>query len=375
MLNGMLDRLERSPGSTRLWERVDWTALGTVSEAEELKTLLYELAGAGAVELKFGRRGHRDGIEKVRILDSRPIYSLLARMPSVQAAAEAIAPLRDNAAPWEAGILDQIEASWSTNRLWQKLPRAATSALLDIQRIAQAIRAGIHADTDFRTFSARIVGDSKRVERLESAVIAYLGGKDDGAPSTFRDLMAARGSRKITMPIMLSGPVSLRGCPVGAVMDYVGLPVSELHALQISEEVDYVLSIENLTSFHRHCVEINGLSRRGLVLFTSGQPSHAFKEFYSSLVLRFPSVPFYHWSDIDGGGLEISKVMMELNPALQPHLMSVEILQRHGTPTSRVLDSVKDFSRWLDPLARELAQDTTMVLEQEVMDPVLPSLS
>ncbi|NTF17955.1 hypothetical protein G6L37_06030 [Agrobacterium rubi] len=372
ILNGMLDRLERSQPPKGRWEKIEWDKLGTVSEAEALKAVLGDLAGSGAVELRHGRRGHRDSIEKVLILNPDPLYTLVGRSPSATAAALAIAPLRCRAEAWEAAILDEIESRWATNRQWQKIVRSGAEDLIDVQKISQAIRAGNHADTDFRTFSARIVSDSKRVERLESAVIAYMGG---GGAGSFRDLMAMRGSRKITMPIMLSGPVSIRGISIGSVLDYVGVPVEDLHALEISDDIDYVLTIENLTSFHRHCVEINVLPRRGLVLFTSGQPSHAFKDFYSILVTKFRSVPFYHWSDLDGGGLEISKVMMDIAPALQPHLMTVEILRNHGTPTSRVLDSVKDFSGWLEPLARLLAQDTAMVLEQEVIDPALPGIT
>jgi hypothetical protein len=371
ILSDLIDRLERNPGNGERWKTIDWNQFATVCEVEQIRQCLEQLASLGTVKLKYGRKGHRGSIEKVSIIDPGPVYRMLGRTPSVQLAAAAIAPLRERAEPWEADVLDQIERLWATNRQWQKMTTANAVELLDIQKLAQAIRAGTHANLDFRTFSSRVVGDSKKVERSEAAVMAYLRN-GEVAPASFRELMSAQGSLKITMPVFLSGPVSLKGIRIGDAMDYVGVPVHELEHVSVEEDIDYVLSIENLTSFHRHCVEINLKPRRGLVVFTSGQPSHAFKAFYSGLVDRFPELPFYHWSDIDGGGLEITKVMMDLNPALQPHLMDVDILEQYGTASSRAVESSLPFARWLTPLAERLSQEETRTLEQEVMDPRLP---
>jgi hypothetical protein len=375
ILSSLIDRIERNPGDWKRWETIDWNLFPTVSDAEDFRQLLGQLASLGTVELKYGRKGHRNSIERLSILDPVPIYSMLGRTPSSEIAVAAVAPLREHAEPWEAGILDQIEALWSRNRQWQKITSANASDLLDVQKLAQAIRAGAHSNQDFRTFSSRIVGDSKKVERSEAAVVAYLQA-GTGSASSFRELMAADGSRKITMPVILSGPVSLKDTRLCDVMDYVGVPIHDLGSLTVDEDIDYVLSIENLTSFHRHCVEINSLPRRGLVLFTSGQPSHAFKEYYSGLVSDFSGkVPFYHWSDIDGGGLEITKVMFDLHRGLRPHLMDVDLLEHHGKASARIVENTLPFEGWLKPLAERLAHQETKVLEQEAIEPQLPEAS
>lgn len=371
MLNRLIDTMEGNPGATMRAREIDWNSFPTVADAEEFRQLLGQLEKLGTVKLAFGKKGHRDRIEKVAIIDPVPVYRMLGRTPSPETASAAIAPLRECAEPWEAGMLDEIQNLWSRNRQWQKFTPANSDALLDIQKLAQAIQSGQHENQDFRTFSSRIVGDSKKVERSEAAVLAYLRASGN---HSFRSLMAERGAWKITMPVMLSGPVSLHGLRLCDVMDYVGVPVLELENLMVDEDVDYVLSIENLTSFHRHCVDINPLPRRGLVLFTSGQPSHAFKEYYSGLVERFSGrVPFYHWSDIDGGGLEIAKVMLDLNPDLHPHLMDVDLLEQHGKSSERAIESTLPFQGWLEPLAEYLAQPETKVLEQEVVDPRRPT--
>jgi hypothetical protein len=370
MLNSLIDQVEATPGAKVRARAIDWNAFPTVADAEEFQQLLRQLEKLETVKLTFGKKGLRDRIEKVSILDPVPIYSMLGRTPAANIAAAAIAPLRERAEPWEAGVLDEIQSLWSKNRQWQKFTPANADALLDIQKLAQAISSGQHENKDFRTFSSRIVGDSKKVERSEAAVMAYLRANGIGS---FRSLMAEQGAWKITMPVMLSGPISLNGLRLCDAMDYVGVPILELENLVVDENIDYILSIENLTSFHRHCVDVNPLPRRGLVLFTSGQPSHAFKEYYSGLVTRFlGKVPFYHWSDIDGGGLEITKVMFDLNHDLRPHLMDVDLLEKHGKPSARIIENTVPFEGWLKPLAEHLAQVETKVLEQEVIDPALP---
>lgn len=375
-LSNLLDRMERDPTAGKRWEPIDWTLFPTAPDAGKFRRLLEELAHSGVVDLKFGTRGLRDTIQKVSICDATAIYKLLGRTPAAETAVAAIAPLRERAEPWEGDILDEIESLWATNRQWQKIAVSNAKDLLDVQKLAQAINAGTHLNLDFRTFSARVVGDSKMAERSEASVLAYLRRKGENGPARFREIMAAHGSQKITMPVLLSGPVSLKGIRIDDVMDYVGIPVHELGNLVIDEDIEYVLSVENLTSFHRHSVETNPLPRRGLVLFTSGQPSHAFKEFYSSLVKRLSGkVPFYHWSDIDGGGLEITKVMMDLNLDVLPHLMDVDILDRYGTQSERIIENSHPFQGWLKPLAEYLARQETKVLEQEVIDPRLPSMS
>lgn len=371
ILNALLDTLESSPGTIARARTIDWNSFTTVADAEDFEKLLGQLERLGTVKLTFGKKGLRNRIEKVALIDPGPVYSMLGRRPSCDTAAAAIAPLRERAETWETAMLDEIQSLWSRNRQWQKFTPANSDALLDIQKLAQAIHSGQHQNQDFRTFSSRIVGDSKKVERCEAAVLAYL--RANGKHS-FRSLMAERGAWKITMPVMLSGPVSLHGLRLCDAMDYVGVPVLELQNLIVDEDVDYVLSVENLTSFHRHCIEINPTPRRGLILFTSGQPSHAFKEYYSGLAERLSGrVPFYHWSDIDGGGLEISKVMLDLNPDLQPHLMYVDLLEQLGTASARIVENSGGFDGWLKPLADHLAQESTKVLEQEVVDPCLPS--
>lgn len=373
MLKKLIDQLEANPGAKVRARAIDWNAFSSVAEAEKFQQLLGQLEKLGTVKLAFGKKGLRDRIEKVSIIDPFPIYGMLGRTPSPEIAAAAIAPLRERAESWERGMLDEIQNLWAKNRRWQKFTPADAAALLDIQKLAQAISSGQHENTDFRTFSSRIVGDSKKIERSEAAVLAYLRAKGN---RTFRTLMAEMGAWKITAPVMLSGPIALNGFRLCDAMDYVGIPIHELENLLVDDDIDYVLSIENLTSFHLHCVDINPAPRRGLVLFTCGQPSHAFKEYYSDLVERFSDkVPFYHWSDIDGGGLEISKVMFDLNPDLRPHLMDIDLLEQHGKPSGRIIENTLPFEGWLKPLAEHLARNETKVLEQEVVDPRLPGVS
>lgn len=242
-----------------------------------------------------------------------------------------------------------------------------------IQKIARAIRLGLNEGLDMRTFSTHHGGDSKLIEKSGQAILSYLYHGVERPAGTLREILERSGTTKITMPINVSGPFSHGGHPVGSFMDYCGLPSHELGKVTLDRRPDYVLTIENLVSFHRHAVEVNH-DRRGLVLFSSGQASWTFMAFYRRLVSELGAeVPFFHWSDIDAGGLEITKTIMNANPAVLPHLMSLDLLRKHGVRTSApVKDEGKFAGTWMEEIAGQLAVPGSLTLEQELLDPLPP---
>jgi hypothetical protein len=70
--------------------------------------------------------------------------------------------------------------------------------------------------------------------------------------------------------------------------------------------VDYIITIENPTSFWRYCTEIGGCY---LALLTDGFPA---RDVLSSMVhlvkaaRSLTDAPIYHWGDIDAGGVRIA---------------------------------------------------------------------
>jgi hypothetical protein len=122
-------------------------------------------------------------------------------------------------------------------------------------------------------------------------------------------------------------------------------------------------------------VEVN-TDRSGLILFTSGQASISFKEFYARLAAALgPTTPFFHWSDVDEGGLEITRTIMALNPSVRPHLMSLELVRKLGArATAPVADDGRFAGTWMSEIAAYLSVPGNLSLEQEMVDPALPDI-
>ena len=374
VIDRLVRRTETNPDAVRIGERIDWSAFRSAKEVEALKGRLDGLIACGALKASYGKGGFKNTIERVSVLDHASLYSALGKQPHAESARAAASTLRDGAEGWETGVIDHIEAAWARHAKWCGFSIDDAERLLPLQKVSRGIRNGLHEGHDMRTFSTREGGDSKLIERNENAILSYVYHGGERPEGTLREILARGGSVKITSPVSVSGPFSMGGVPVGQALSYCGIPIHQLADISLDRQPDYVLTIENQVSFHRHAVEING-DRRGLVLFTSGQASIAFKEFYGHLVEQLSSVPFFHWSDIDGGGLEITRTIMSINPAVRAHLMALDLVKDHGArATAPVADDGRFAGTWMEEIAAHLAVPGNLSLEQEMINPTLPDL-
>lgn len=74
-----------------------------------------------------------------------------------------------------------------------------------------------------------------------------------------------------------------------------------------SQKPDVLLTIENLTSFHRWNTKEQRLGEHELVLYLAGYANHVKRRFLEELHRLFPEIRFYHFGDIDCGGFRIWK--------------------------------------------------------------------
>jgi hypothetical protein len=221
---------------------------------------------------------------------------------------------------------------------------------------------------------SRLVGDSKFIENRAAAVFAYAFFGSEKPADTTRGIIEALGLQKGGQPVLISGPFGKNGMPVGAHFECLGIAENDLADVIVTSQPDYVLTIENLVSFNRHVTEINQ-DRRGLIIFTGGQPSHNVQTLYLRLLSQLDNhVPVYHWSDIDLGGLEIFSTMHRLCPRVRPHLMSEDILLGYGkTSAVPIILPQKEWPEQVHAIARLMQEDNGKTLEQEVLDPKLPN--
>lgn len=369
----LVRHIETNPRSNR-WLKVDLFAYANAKEKTSTLEQLQALCASGGLQASYGTNGLQKTIQGVRAFDLEKLYAALGRRRQAEVARAAASALRDGAEDWEDSIIDHIEGVWTRHAKWCGFSIDDAERLLPLQKVSRAIRNGLHEGHDMRTFSTREGGDSKLIEKNDSAILSYVYHGAERPEGTLREILARSGSVKITSPILVSGSFSVGGVSVGRALSYCGVPVHQLADISLDLVPDYVLTVENLVSFHRHAVEVND-DRRGLVLFTSGQASIAFKEFYGRLVTQLESVPFFHWSDIDEGGLEITRTIMSINPTVRPHLMDLSLVKDHGArATAPVTDDGRFAGSWMEDIATYLAVRGNLSLEQEMIDPALPDI-
>jgi hypothetical protein len=162
-------------------------------------------------------------------------------------------------------------------------------------------------------------------------------------------------------------------------VDGRGKPFASIHPemlsfLRISGVPSYVLTIENYASFNRHVRE---LEDGGLVFYTGGFASAGVVSLLTWVLHNLDdAIPFFHWGDVDPGGLRIFRYLEEILPRPpQPHLMNRALAETNGktAPPEASLSSIGQSSSAVAELAQWLARgDTIRHLEQEALNPVTP---
>ncbi len=166
----------------------------------------------------------------------------------------------------------------------------------------------------------------------------------------------------------------------GVLVDGSATPFASIHPemlplLKVSAHPNFLLTIENYASFNRQVREIEN---DGLIVYLGGFPSAGVVSLLDRLLTQVrDDVPFFHWGDIDPGGLKIFRFLEEtLHRRPRPHLMTRNLAERFGKPATadsslRAIgesdSAIADVAEWMS---------TTIdpkVLEQETLDPRRPS--
>ncbi len=378
LLHHLLDRHEQGIVKARAYP--DHAGFQDIVESDRFDRELRRAASAGSIVVVNGTGRQADGIVRVDLLDAGALYAYLGRVSSSTEATAAASRVFDGLTlhPELEAVAGEVIEAWSRNRQWSGVVPGHVEALRDALRLAQAIFEDKHRGLDYRTFSRRVTGASKQLERLEqpvlrllSAVIALPSDRDA------RIVLSELGLDRFGPPLLLSGPIALEGFAVPASLPYVGLPAWEVGRVGFRAIPDYVLSIENQTSFNRQVLEIDA-ERRGLVLYTGGYPSLDIQRAISHLASSLPAVPFFHWSDIDPEGTWIFRtVERAAGKRISPHLMGRDLAQSRGSimPKEQNRRRASYADSGIADLVRYFEEPEAKWLEQEELDPELPSMN
>lgn len=376
LLDYLLDRHETGTVSPIAYP--DYTGFTSVTAADAFIKKLRLVEEAGAIRLAQGRRDSRDQVAHVRLESADALYRHRGRTPIASIARNAYARVVGSLSlhPSLTAAASEMVTAWERARGWSGFTPNDADKARDVFVLAQAILDGRHAGMDYRTFSRRVSGDSKALERLETPVVRLLSGIRDLPPGARpREALRTLGLEKFAPPLLISGHLDLADADLSRNMPlYLGIPPNEAHRLRFRGIPAYVLTIENYASFNRHIIEADP-ARIGMTIYVGGYPSLATQEALRILAGQLPqSVPLFHWSDIDADGTWIFRTIERaIGRALRPHLMSPAIAEQFGRPgngRSEIRNCPQDSG--IAALVDYLTRDDAKTVEQEELDPKLP---
>ena len=260
---------------------------------------------AGAVRLRWSRQGGEDRpLESVRLLDAR----LLATFLGIATTSEAVQMAQATLDAWLARyprVVDLLQA-WANLKSPRGLGTDSAPDFADALRILDALEHGKGDDQIIRVLSRHLFHDTKRIEAL-SRHLDLLTADQLSAPARQQEeVFSALGLVKEPQPFLVAGHGSLKlGASQECHIAWPFIGVSNRHVTGYSGTPAWILSIENLTTFHQASQHPD--ADAGLILYTGGMPSPSWCRAYLSILEMLPrQIPLYHWGDIDQGGFRIA---------------------------------------------------------------------
>jgi hypothetical protein len=386
LLNLLLDRYEAPKARVRdITQPLDYTRIGGPAAQDEFHRILHDAERAGGITLERGRMGRITGeFAGVRLADADSLYRFLVRGPAATIADAArrtiettIPDILDD--PFFKEVEEDAIAAWKCNKTFLGFTPTQAETFIRVLRLAHGIIHIAGRDVDHRTFSRRIAKDSKALERSEGRVAQLLKRRNPNlAGDEPREVLEASGIVRRAHLLHVKGPLGLSSDALkidGTGEVFIGLPWAAVQRATLIRPVDYVITIENSTSFWRYCTEITG---NYLALLTDGFPA---RDVLSSMIHLVKAaraaadMPLYHWGDIDAGGVRIAAHLEDaFGVPISLHEMSPTLALPAGTPlqSRKGLERLAARGGEIGELARWLLSSQASALEQEELDPKAP---
>ncbi|MDB6099988.1 MAG: hypothetical protein JWN58_2691 [Gammaproteobacteria bacterium] len=386
LLNLLLDRFEAPKARVRdITQPIDYTKIGGPVAQDDFHRILHDAERAGGIALERDRLARFTGeLARIRLTDADSLYRFLVRSPAgtmadtARRTIEATIPeiLEE---PFFAEIEQEAVVAWTANKRFLGLTPNQIETFVTILRLAHGIVHLAGRDVDHRTFSRRVVKDSKALERSEGRVAQLLKRHNHNlAGDEPREILEASGIVRRAHLLQVKGPLRLSSDDLeirGTGQVFIGLPWAAVRKATLTRPVDYILTIENPTSFWRYCTEIEGCY---LALLSDGFPARdvlSSMTHFVGVARALQETPVFHWGDIDAGGVRIAAHLADsFAVPVDLHEMSPALALKFGIPlqSRNGLDRLATREGDIGELARWLSTDAAMALEQEELDPRVP---
>lgn len=357
LLNGLIDKYEKKQG----YGIGETSSRGTIIDVKklflaythisnslfknEINFEMKELESNHYIRLVWERHNVGEYLEKIYLNEDElpAIYQSLNRIPKIEKYKQVkqfILEFQEHAAPMLIPLLED------TLLKIDKLERLISIVDIDDVQLTSDYFKGLNEllkntekEISKRHWSIQLYNDSKRWGILEQKIISVLSkeiypeynGLETGT------ILGYFGIIENPIPIDIYGncKMSKDGKEIDFSIDVSGIgmyPTFYRSCEVTSLNVDRILTIENKTSYHDYLAYAQRSERNELILYLGGYHNQIrtliLKKLYQFIQLNNLDVPFYHWGDIDFGGLSILVNLREKTKIpFQPFLMDIETYQ------------------------------------------------
>jgi hypothetical protein len=382
LLERLLSLSERTPDRVRPASLApNYDELRTADSMSRFEARLLAAQKVDAIAIEKGKRERRHLIDRVRVKDVTALARHLGRTPASEIAQELnadLAPIAAGGEAWVGEVLQTMMAKWSRGEPAYRLAPSDRAAAQEFMTLLAAISKDAARGLDGRTFSHKTTGDTKSFDRQAGRIGAIIAARFD-EPGLELDAVWSRiGLERFRHPVHVRGDVVAED-ESGILVDGRATPFASFHPeltryLKLRKQPSLLLTIENYASFNRYAREIVDGS---LVVYTGGFASAGVVDVLRTLLTLLPlGVPFYHWGDIDPGGIRIFRFLEETLPRPpRPHLMDRSLAESHGKrgECDLALKSIATSDSAVAGVAEWLWKgENIRHLEQEALDPTSP---
>jgi len=318
----------------------DYLSLPSAAEKGACNAAFRLAARAGAIDVEWDARAESNAhANKLVLLDADALADHLDIVPRWRQIAAARQRLDVHLPSYP--VLSEVLDAWNRGVTARGSRAGDVQDWLDAIIVSEYCRQHIGDDIPVRRLSARLFGNSKRVEALWPQLDALQQGTLSQAPqSDAEEVFAQLGLVKFppTLLLAFSGDLATRGARVPTLQPYVGVSPRELERVWFATGTSCLMSVENLTTFHELALQRTAHAEVAIV-YTGGMPSPSWLRAHRVLLEGLPQAcPVIHWGDVDAGGFRIAahiaRACSEAARDLKLHAMVVD--QSHAPASTQI---------------------------------------
>jgi hypothetical protein len=337
LLHRLLDRFERPNRRTVVRVRLEEIKAYAASSRADVHSVLNALAARNILRLHWVKHEENNWLEAVDLIPEQAIglYSLLQRTQRAtrEEALRNLLSAQQPRSDWQAAFLEWAARQLDRHQSVAPLDLDDPQTNADLLQALTAI-AGLQAPILERVLSVQVFGDSKRLEALRGKVILVLR-RFNAAKAVLIDdddaLLRANLLERTPEYVPCAGLLVLRvedsEIDLSRFRPSLALSAAMLRqASVLSVPAQHVITIENATSFTE---AIAVRSEKAFLLYTSGFASPTVIQFLQTMRAMAPATQFWHWGDLDVGGLRILAHLRQFVEVIRPLGMDALTFENH----------------------------------------------